>query len=55
MHCALKASLIVGFAVGVAMLLALDYLPVWLRVAAVIVAALVATVGVMLEDADYEA
>lgn len=55
MHCALKASLLLGFVFVAAMLVALDYLPVWLRFAALIVAAMVATVGIMLEDVDHEA
>jgi len=55
MHCALKASLLVGFVFVAAMLVALDYLPVWLRFAALMGAAMVATVGIMLEETDHEA
>ena len=54
MHCALKASLLVGFVIVAAMLVALEYLPVWLRFIALIVAAMVATVGIMLEETDHE-
>lgn len=55
MHCALKASLLLGFVLVAAMLVVLEYLPVWLRFAALIVAAMVATVGVLLEDTNHEA
>lgn len=54
MHCALKASLLLGFVLVAAMLVTLDYLPVWLRFAALMVAAMVATVGIMLEETDHE-
>lgn len=54
MHCALKASLLLGFVLVAALLVVLDYLPVWLRFVALLGAAMVATVGIMLEDADHE-
>jgi hypothetical protein len=54
MHCALKASLLVGFVIVAALLVALDYLPVWLRFVALLGAAMVATVGIMLEETDHE-
>lgn len=55
MHCALKASLLFGFIIIAAMLVMLEYLPVWLRFVALLDAAMVATIGIMLEETDHEA